>query len=209
MFTNMCFQAEIFKYSNLIKTKKNSKHKTRKLSIFLIRYYRWREYFWVLFFVSVLNGTWGVEFSCETVNCCLIEMSNIPSQNPGLPFIVESSTHQMNRMQGNYTSNKIICIRYTKTRYSALIDARHKSTRQSRAHKYFMKIQKMSLRLKFQRFWNLTTFVYCKNRRRHHVVKLRSQIMFKLQRPQRPLSFGNLISKVTVPKLSHEFDTNK
>ena len=103
----MCLQAEIFKYSNLIKTKKNSKHKTRKLSIFLIRYYRWREYFWVLFFVSVLNGTWGVEFSCETVNCCLIEMSNIPSQNPVFQFVMESWTHQMNRMQGKYTSNKI------------------------------------------------------------------------------------------------------
>ena len=37
-------------------------------------------------FVSVLNGTWGIEFSCGTVNCCLIEMSNIPSQYDDYPF---------------------------------------------------------------------------------------------------------------------------
>ena len=70
VYTNMCVQTEIFKYSNLIKTKKN--HQNRKtgkfLSIFLIKYYRdeW-ENFWVLFFVSVLNVTWGIEFSCGTV----------------------------------------------------------------------------------------------------------------------------------------------
>ena len=106
MFTNMCLQTEIFKYSNLIKTKKkSSKQKTRKLSIYfwsnITEGGKWMRTFLSFVFVSVLNGTWGIEFSCGTVNCCLIEMSNIPSQNPIFPFIVDISTHQMNRMQGS------------------------------------------------------------------------------------------------------------
>jgi len=63
MYTDMCIQTEIFKYSNLIKTKKNHQNKKtgKFLSIFLIKYYRDE------FFVSVLNVTWGIEFSCGTV----------------------------------------------------------------------------------------------------------------------------------------------
>ena len=41
VYIRICVQTDIFKYSNLIKTKKkSSKPKTRKLSIFLIKYYR-------------------------------------------------------------------------------------------------------------------------------------------------------------------------
>ena len=76
----ICVQTDIFKYSNLIKTKKIFKTENQKtFYIFdqiLQKADEWED-FWVLFFVSVLNETRGRQFSCATVNCCLIEMSNI------------------------------------------------------------------------------------------------------------------------------------
>ena len=77
----ICVQTDIFKYSNLIKTKKKI-FKTENQKTFYIfdqilqKADEWED-FWVLFFVSVLNETRGRQFSCATVNCCLIEMSNI------------------------------------------------------------------------------------------------------------------------------------
>ena len=45
MFTNMCLQTEIFKYSNLIKTKKKiiKTENQKTFYIFLIKYYRRRQ----------------------------------------------------------------------------------------------------------------------------------------------------------------------
>ena len=92
----ICVQADIFKYSNLIKTKKIMKTENQK-SFYLYFWSnitergKWMRKFLSFVFVSVLKGTWGIEFSCGTVNCCLIEMSNIPSQHKIRCFLFQLS----------------------------------------------------------------------------------------------------------------------